>query len=115
MTYVIHQITNTYLIDFIFKNIEKKIYRQIDVIPHVSVNPLGPISVYKKKLVLGYFSVTLCSYYFCNFPEKKILDPNGPYISTFQIILRNVCLSVISVCRRRRCRRCRCSRRRRTL
>ena len=27
--------------------------------------------------------------------EKKVLDPNGPYISTFQSILRNVYLSVI--------------------
>ena len=43
----------------------------------------------------GYFSVTLCSHYFCNF-RKKVLDPNGPYISTFQTILRNFCLSVIS-------------------
>ena len=28
--------------------------------------------------------------------RKKGLDPNGPYISTFQTILRNGCLSVIS-------------------
>ena len=28
--------------------------------------------------------------------EKKVLDPNGPYVSTFQTILGNVCLSVIS-------------------
>ena len=32
---------------------------------------------------------------FLQLPEKRILDPNGPYISTFQKILRNVCLSVI--------------------
>ena len=32
---------------------------------------------------------------FLQLPEKKVLDPNGPYISTFQTIPRNVCLSVI--------------------
>ena len=28
--------------------------------------------------------------------RKKILDPNGPYKNTFQTVLRNCCLSVIS-------------------
>ena len=28
--------------------------------------------------------------------ENNVLDPNGPYISTYQTILRNFCLSVIS-------------------
>ena len=40
------------------------------------------------------FQVTLCSHYFCDF-----LDPNGPYISTFQTILRNVCRRRLSVTR----------------
>ena len=30
----------------------------------------------------------------CFFCERKVLDQNGPYISTFQRNLRNVCLSV---------------------
>ena len=33
---------------------------------------------------------------FLQLPEKMVLDPNWPYISTFQTILRNVCLSIIS-------------------
>ena len=40
------------------------------------------------------FQVTLCSHYFCDF-QKKALDPNGPYTSTFQKNLKNVSLSVI--------------------
>ena len=40
------------------------------------------------------FQVALCSLYFCSF-QKKVLDPNAPYIEMFQIILRNGCLSVI--------------------
>ena len=53
------------------------------------------IDWWKSKVFWVTFQVTLCSYYFCNF-RKKVLDPNGPYISTFHTILRNVCLSVIS-------------------
>ena len=36
----------------------------------------------------------MCSQFCCNF-RKKVLGPNGSYISTSQIKLRNVCLSVI--------------------
>ena len=43
--------------------------------------------------VLGYFSRNAM---FLQLSEKKVLDPNGPYTSTFQTILKNVCLSVIS-------------------
>ena len=33
---------------------------------------------------------------FVNFTSKKVLDPNGPYMSTIQTKMRNVdCLSVI--------------------
>ena len=36
---------------------------------------------------------------FLQLPEKKVVDPNGPYISTFQTNLRNLCREFrISVC-----------------
>ena len=38
--------------------------------------------------------VYLYRQFFCHF-RKKVLDQNGPYISTIQTILRNVCLTVI--------------------
>ena len=40
------------------------------------------------------FIVNLCKQFFA-IPERKILHQNGPYINTFQINLRNVCLSLI--------------------
>ena len=33
---------------------------------------------------------------FLQFPDRKVLDPNGSYISTIQIKIRNDCLSLIS-------------------
>ena len=44
---------------------------------------------------LGYLSSKYMFPLFFKHLEKKVLDPNGPYISTFQTNLRNVCLSVI--------------------
>ena len=44
--------------------------------------------------VLVYFSSKFLFLLFYNC-RKKVLDPNGPYISTSQIEIRNVCLSVI--------------------
>ena len=44
--------------------------------------------------ILGYFSVTLYSHYFCNF-RKKGPRTKWTIYSTFQTILRDVCLSVI--------------------
>ena len=41
--------------------------------------------------VLVYYSVNLCSHYFW----KKVLEPNGPYITTSHTIIRNVYLLVI--------------------
>ena len=40
-----------------------------------------------------------CSHFLYNF-QKKVLDPNGPYIGTSQTKIRNVCLSslVFVVC-----------------
>ena len=46
--------------------------------------------------ILGYFSSNHMSPLFLRLSETKILDPNGPYISTLQTNLRNLCLSVIS-------------------
>ena len=46
--------------------------------------------------VLGYFSGNLMFPIFLQLLEKQVLDPNGPYINTFQTILSNVCLPEIS-------------------
>ena len=40
------------------------------------------------------FQVTLCSYYLCSF-RKKVLDPNGPYISRAKTLTWK-CLKIIS-------------------
>ena len=44
------------------------------------------VSIFSSNPVLTIFETS----------RKKVLDPNWPYINTFQTILRNVCLSVIS-------------------
>ena len=46
--------------------------------------------------IFCYFSSNPTFLIFLRLPEKKVLDPNIRSISTFQTILRNGCLSVIS-------------------
>ena len=47
---------------------------------------------YRFSLILGQFSSNHMFPLFVLLPEKKILGPNWPYISTFQTKIRNVCL-----------------------
>ena len=44
---------------------------------------------------MGYFLSNPMSPLLLQLPEKKVPDPSGPYISTFQTKIKNVCLSVI--------------------
>ena len=66
--------------------------------------------VFRYFRILVYFSVNLCTHYFCDF-QKKFSDPNWPYISTSQT-KNNKFLSVgnlefcLSILFRRRHRRC---------
>ena len=50
---------------------------------------------YKIAHFLVTFIVTLYVSTIFAISERKVLDPNGPYLNTFQTILRNVCLPVI--------------------
>ena len=52
-------------------------------------------AIYAFVIFVCYFSSNSIFELFCDF-QKKALDQNGPYISTFLTNLRNVCLSIVS-------------------
>ena len=107
---------NQYLAQVKLKRTCVAYFNSIFIVPNVKVEKMHmvdchwPIFFCKKILytsiehvkyiinctLLGYFAVTLYVPTIFATSGKKVLDPNGPYINTFQTILRNVCLSIIS-------------------